>query len=113
MTWAAATTHSTMTIWIPLQRINNHVMSVPTVFIWRSAEERLGRRSGCARTKSVRQISGRANGSRLLGFLYQLFQRVHLVARRNQIVRTSILLHACAAISAAAFHSRTPTFSWL
>ena len=42
-------------------------MSVPAVFIWRSAEERLGRRSGCARTKSVRQISGRANGSRLLG----------------------------------------------
>jgi hypothetical protein len=38
----------------PPQRTRNHVMSVPAVFMWRSAEERLGIRSGFARTRSVR-----------------------------------------------------------
>ena len=54
-------TRSSMTIGIPLQRTRNHVMSVPTVFIWQSAEERLGIRFGFARMRNVLLIGGHSS----------------------------------------------------
>ena len=55
------TTRSSMMIGIPLQRTRNHVMSVPTVFIWQSAEERLGIRSGFARMRNVLLTGGHSS----------------------------------------------------
>ena len=57
-------------------------MSVPTVFIWQSSEERLGIRSGFARTRGVRLTSGRRN-------LSPIYEVGALILRDCATVRTS------------------------